>query len=87
MSIKIKTNVEITAEICFNECELRALDALAGYGIEQFLEVFYSKLGTHYMKPYERNLRELFIKINQTVPDAIKSVEDVRKQLNNKVIL
>jgi hypothetical protein len=84
MSIDITTTVEIKATIAFNEGELRALDALTGYGIKPFLEVFYNKLGKAYMRPYEKNLRELFIKINQTVPEAIKRVEAARKKLQGE---
>jgi len=81
MSVEITTSVAIKATISFSEGELRALDALTGYGIEPFLDVFYGKLGKAYMQPYEKNLRELFIKINQTVPEAIKRVEAAREKL------
>ena len=84
MSVKVTTKVEIKADISFNEGELRALDAMVGYGIEPFLKVFYEKLGTHYMRPHASNLRELFSKINQTVPEAIRQVEAARKKLNEE---
>ena len=81
MTVNVTTEVEVRATISFNEGELRALDAMVGYGIDPFLEVFYSKLGKAYMQPYEKNLRELFVKINQTVPVSIKRVETARKLL------
>lgn len=65
--IKITTKVEITATIEFTENQLAALDAMAGYGADAFLKAFYVKLGKHYMKPFERDLRELFQKIESDV--------------------
>lgn len=76
--IKVKTLVSVTAQIEFSEGELRALDAMVGYGIKPFLEVFYAKLGKAYMQPYEADLRALFIRVNETVPDAIRRVEKMR---------
>jgi hypothetical protein len=45
--VKINTTVEITATLNLTEGELRALDALAGYGADAFLKAFYVKLGQH----------------------------------------
>lgn len=58
--IDAQINPEITIRL--TEREARALDALAGYGFKSFIEIFY-KLGTHYMKPYEKDLESLFDKI------------------------
>lgn len=79
--IKINTNVSITATITLTEGQLRALDAMAGYGADAFLRAFYVKLGQHYMKPFERDLRELFKGIERDVPPALRGIEDARKGL------
>lgn len=79
--IKINTTVEIKATISLNEGDLRALDAMAGYGIEPFLKVFYEKLGKHYMQPYEANLRTLFKTIKADVPQALSKIDGARKTL------
>jgi hypothetical protein len=34
--------------------------ALAGYGVEEFIKVFYEHLGKAYLEPYEKGLRSLF---------------------------
>jgi len=81
MTIEIKTNVEITASLTLNEGQLRALDALAGYGDEAFLKAFYIKLGKSYMQPFERDLRELFAAIRAEVPSALAGIEECRKSL------
>lgn len=81
MGVQIETSVEITATLTLNEGQLRALDALAGYGADAFLKAFYVKLGQHYMQPFERDLRELFSLIRAEVPGALDGIDDVRKQM------
>lgn len=53
--------VEVTTTFTVTESELRALDALAGYGDDAFIKMFYKDLGEHYMKPHEAGMR-LFLK-------------------------
>jgi hypothetical protein len=79
--VKINTTVEITATLNLTEGELRALDALAGYGADAFLKAFYVKLGQHYMKPFERDLRGLFDRINKDVNPALRGIQEARKKL------
>lgn len=81
MTVKIKTDVKVTATVELNEGHLRALDALIGYGDDAFLRAFYVKLGKNYMKPFERDLRDLFDHLRGTVPQALKGVVTVREQL------
>lgn len=52
--------LKATIVMCLSEEEAGALDALVGYGFEPFKEVFYDKLGTAYMKPFEAGLKSLF---------------------------
>lgn len=47
-----------------SEEEAGALDALAGYGIDPFLAVFYEKMGKSYLQKYEAGLRSLFKSIH-----------------------
>lgn len=53
-----KLTVEIV--IALTEAEARALEALAGYGADPFLKVFYKSMGRHYLEPHEEGLRSLF---------------------------
>lgn len=62
----------------FNEAELRALDALVGYGVEGFLKVFYAQIGQHYMKPHEAGLRLLFKSVREIVPGILHRTDDAR---------
>lgn len=81
MGTSVETTVSITATLTLNEGQLRALDALAGYGDEPFLKAFYVKLGKHYMQPFERDLRELFKLVREEVPAALSCIDEARKQL------
>ena len=74
-----RPQVGVKAVMEFNEQELRALDALVGYGADGFLEVFYAKLGKAYMQPREKGLRELFESVRQTVPGILHRVDAARK--------
>jgi hypothetical protein len=82
--VQINTKVDVTATITLTEGELRALDALAGYGADAFLRAFYIKLGQHYMKPFERDLRGLFARIDRDVKPALKGIKEARKSLGIK---
>jgi hypothetical protein len=73
----IKTEVSIT----LSEIEIRALDALAGYGDDAFLEVFYKHLGRHYLTPHENGIRSLFKSIRSEIPPHLTQVDNARKLL------
>jgi hypothetical protein len=62
---KIRGTAVVAGEIhiVLTEDQARALNALAGYGTDAFLRVFYEGLGSHYLKPYEKGLRELLDEI------------------------
>lgn len=78
--ITIKPSVHFTVQATLTEGDLRALDALTVYGINPFLEVFYSKMGRHYLEPYEKDLRGLFAKV-ETLRPALNEIDEARKQL------
>ena len=80
--------VEITKQITFggkltlNETELRALEALVGYGTKEFLEVFYKNLGSHYLKPHEEGVISLFKTIKEQVRPQIHAIDKARKSMH-----
>jgi hypothetical protein len=74
-----KPTVAVSATLLLSESELRALDALVGYGVDPFLEVFYAKMGRAYLEPHERGLRELFDSIRSTVPGVLSRADDARE--------
>lgn len=71
--------VEVSATIKLTEPELRALDALVGYGDQPFLDAFYKLLGKHYMQPHEAGIRSLFAVIRAEL-NPILARADAAKQ-------
>lgn len=78
---KLTQQPAVTVEATFtvSEAELRALDALAGYGDDAFIKVFYEELGTSYMKPHEAGLREFLQTVRNFAPTIIRRTNDARK--------
>ena len=60
------------------EDELRALEAIAGYGADPFLEMFYQKLGRSYIQKHENGLRTLFKMVTREAPTVIKRADAAR---------
>lgn len=58
--VDCRPTIQALITIQMSEDEAAALDALAGYGVDAFLKVFYEHLGQAYLKPHERGLRSLF---------------------------
>ncbi|WP_269501047.1 hypothetical protein [Burkholderia sp. IMCC1007] len=83
-NIAPRATVEVRARMDFSENELRALEALTGYGIHSFLEVFYTKLGKAYMQPHEAGLRELFASVNAHVPPILRRADAAREAFGEK---
>lgn len=72
-------HVETRATIELSEMEMRALDALIGYGIQPFLDVFYKNLGKHYMQPCEAGLRSLFKTLGSEIPSVLRRADAARE--------
>lgn len=86
---EIKSNVILDTKITFtlNEQEARALNAIAGYGANAFINVFYEKMGKHYLQPYEAGLRSLFEMATQILPQHYENVDKARELLKGKTTL
>ena len=82
----IRTNhrITVTASLDLNESEMRALEALVGYGTDTFLDAFYSKLGKHYLSPHEHGIRTLFEKIKEEIRPALGACNRARKAIEPK---
>ncbi|VVE59542.1 hypothetical protein PIN31009_05580 [Pandoraea iniqua] len=74
-----RPTVHVGAVFEFSEAEMRALDALTGYGVDAFLEVFYRQLGKTYMQPHEAGLRELFESVREQIPAILQRANEARK--------
>lgn len=78
-----RMRVEIELDMTLNESEIGALNALAGYGVDPFIETFYEKMGRSYLEPYEKGLRSLFSKIRNTTPTPMTRIKKARKILED----
>jgi len=83
MKTEINTRIIFSIKCELTEQELRALDALVGYGFENFLKVFYEHMGKHYLEPYAQDLKALFDKVESLRPE-IGKIDTARKSLTNK---
>lgn len=80
MKAKIDINVSFSVKCELTEGELRALDAMVGYGYKSFIDVFKEKLGKSYIGPFESDLQSLFNKI-ETLRPRIGDINEARKSL------
>ena len=71
--------VETRATIELSEVEMRALEALIGYGVQPFLDVFYQHMGKHYLRPHEAGIRSLFETIGSDIPDVLRRADAARQ--------
>lgn len=87
MKIDGAPTIAVDITIRLTESEARALDALAGYGVDSFLEVFY-KLGRAYMEPHEGGLRSLFCAIrgHGGIPGVLSRIDDARAVFDGRKI-
>lgn len=70
--IKIEVKTTIIIELTMGEAG--ALDAICGYGVEAFKEVFKKYMGKSYIEPYESNLESLFKKC-KNLSHSVKEVK------------
>ena len=71
--------VDLKLTFVIDEDEARALEALAGYGVDQFVAAFYEKLGKGYMERHEQGLRSFLESINAFVPRSLGKIDRARK--------
>jgi hypothetical protein len=84
MEVKSTGRVTIDILLKLSEEEAGALEAIAGYGAKEFLNVFYAHLGKSYLQPYEKGLFSLFATIRAELPRHLKKAAEARKLLNEK---
>jgi hypothetical protein len=76
-----KTKVEFTITFSLTKGEAQALDAIAGYGADPFLEVFYPKMGKAYLQPHEQEMRNLFYKIKTNLSKEISKIDKAEAKI------
>lgn len=81
-TLAAKPVLDVTTTFTVSEGELRALDALAGYGDDAFIKMFYKELGTTYMKPHEADLRHFLKSVRALAGPILSNVNAARKVMN-----
>lgn len=81
MRVGTKLSINFEAVLHLTEPEIRAMDALVGYGIEPFIKAFYEKLGEAYMRDHEGGLRTFFESIEKQVRPELYRMDEVKKTL------
>lgn len=74
-AITPKPTVNIEVQFVIDETEARALDAMAGYGDDAFVKVFYEHLGKAYMKDHEEGLRCFLNSIRAQMPGVLSRID------------
>jgi hypothetical protein len=77
-----RAEVSLTLSFTLGEGEARALEAIAGYGTDSFLEIFYAKMGKSYLQPHEAGLRSLFV-LARSLNGHLDRVDQARRVFNN----
>ena len=85
MTLLPKVGVTYTCHLTLTEGDMRALDAIAGYGVKPFLSIFYVKLGKHYLEPYAKDLEGLFTKIRGEGARQLSVIDKARRLLDEKM--
>lgn len=86
MRVGTKLSVNFEAVLHLNEPEIRALDAMVGYGVEAFIKAFYEKLGQAYMRDHEGGLRSLFEAIEKQVRPELYKMDEIKKVLRTEMV-
>lgn len=76
-----RTAIEFSSVLTISEREIRALDALVGYGDDAFLKAFKEKLGAAYIRSHEDGLRSFFTTVREQVLPALHDIDQARNDL------
>lgn len=80
MRLHNEVTVRYECTLRLTEAEMRALDALTGYGFRPFLKVFYERMGRHYLEPYEKALQEFFVKVRTKGVPQLRAIDEAREK-------
>lgn len=76
--ITTKSEITVKAMMELDEQQMRALDALAGYGTDPFISAFYKVMGEGYLKPHEPGLVLLFNQIRKAITPSLAELDKYR---------
>lgn len=65
--------------LVLSEGEARALEAICGYGPDEFVKWFYKYHGKHYLQPHEKAMRSLFSTVKDQLPKHLTKLDKARE--------
>ena len=79
-----KVSFEVT--LTLTEDEARAIDAVCGYNMASFLEVFYAKMGRSYLQPHEHGWRSFAEAVRSQIGPQLHQVDEARAVIRGERI-
>lgn len=84
MRSTLQPTLDVHYDLTLTEPEAKALEAIAGYNIEDFLNLFYKGMGRAYLEPYEQGLRCLFAGVRNLLPGQFDRARQAKIALGLK---
>lgn len=78
--------ISFSTTLTLTEVEIRALEALIGYGADPFLKVFKAQLGEAYIRNHEEGIRSFFSAVGRDVLPALEDIDQARRDLTEAII-
>ena len=83
---RVQVGVELSVTLTLNESEARALDGIFGYSVDQFLKVFYEKMGKAYVEPHEAGVRSLHETIRSILSGPLATISKAKMAAQQALI-
>ncbi len=78
-----RATISFSTTLTISEVEIRALDALVGYGDDAFLKHFKESLGAAYIGDHEVGLRSFFATVRRDVLPALHDIDQARNDIDS----
>ena|SRR5688572_26981296 len=82
----VRSAVKIEGKVYFelNEGEARVLEAIVGYGHDEFLKWFKKNLGSYYIEPHEKHIESLFDSLRINLARELSKIDEARSVLEGR---
>jgi hypothetical protein len=79
VKIEQRGKIECDCVIRLTEPEMRALDAIVGYGWDGFIKTFKQHMGQSYIRDHEAGGKLLFETVRSLIPSILRRVDQARE--------
>jgi len=77
--LEAKSTIKARIVLALDEEEARALEAIFGYNDDEFLKVFYERMGRNYLEPHEEGFRTLSKSLKTILGQELKKADNARE--------